>query len=439
MSNLSGYGNRSCVNEADYTKLEKGKTSLGEGSFSIVQERNIGISNQLVIGGNYEENHRGHDCAGSVTSINTGGNERSDVSSREEETNAHGKDLGTNQRIDECMIGIDRYGFSMRKSVDEDDLESSRRGVLLSVAEIAQRKLKETERLNKWIKMMRRWNFTVKYRKEKLKRRIRKGVPDAVRGKVWMDLMYSEALKWRQSHPTQFLSANEVDQKILEDIEKDVDRTYPNHILFAYKDSSGQKSLRNVLTWYAALDPEIGYCQGMGFVAAMLLTYMTEEDAFYTLVAVLNRPAAPFRKMYSPDMLATQRFLDVFGDLGRMYLPSIFSKFDEEGMHQSMFLTEWVMTIFTRNFSFEFVTRVWDIFLNEDFKILYRICLGLLKSIETEILQADFESIMHTIRRIPQEVDIEEALEKCWSIPLQRGKINELNEAYDRKREYQKL
>ena len=92
------------------------------------------------------------------------------------------------------------------------------------------------------------------------------------------------------------------------------------------------------------------------------------------------------------------------------------------------------MTIFTRNFSFEFVTRVWDIFLYEDFKILYRICLGLLKSIETKILKADFESIMHTIRRIPQEIDIEEALKMCWSIPLERAKINQLNDAYDRRR-----
>merc|ERR1719197_607865 len=119
-----------------------------------------------------------------------------------------------------------------------------------------------------------------------------------------MDLMHSEALKWRHSHPTQLLNVKVVDEKILEDIEKDVDRTYPNHTLFACRESSGQKSLRNVLTWYAALDPEIGYCQGMGFIAAMLLTYMTEEDAFYTLVAVLHRPVAPFRKMYSPDMFA---------------------------------------------------------------------------------------------------------------------------------------
>ena len=404
-------------------------------SFQIQGSTRIARNHKIVI---HVDGDGGEDTdensANENTFVTIDGNKYDGVNVMEEDKCIHERELFGNKDRDNGIIGVDRFGFNVRKSMDEDDLDSSRRGVLLSNWEVTHRKKKEAERVKKWIKMMKRWNFTIEYRKEKLKCRIRKGVPDAVRGKVWMDLMHSEALKWRHSHPTQLLNVKVVDEKILEDIEKDVDRTYPNHTLFACRESSGQKSLRNVLTWYAALDPEIGYCQGMGFIAAMLLTYMTEEDAFYTLVAVLNRPAAPFRKMYSPDMLATQRFLDVFGHLGRLYLPKIFSKFEKEGMHQSMFLTEWIMTIFTRNFSFEFVTRVWDIFLNEDSKILYRICLGLLKCIETEILVADFETIMHTIRRIPQEVDIEEALQMCWSIPLQRGKINELNKAFDDKK-----
>ena len=89
------------------------------------------------------------------------------------------------------------------------------------------------------------------------------------------------------------------------------------------------------------------------------------------------------------------------------------------------------MTIFSRNFSFEFVTRIWDIFLFEDMKILYRVCLGLLKSVETEILSNSFENIMIIIRRIPQSVDIERALKVCWAIPLHRNKINELNAAFE--------
>lgn len=42
-------------------------------------------------------------------------------------------------------------------------------------------------------------------------------------------------------------------------------------------------------------------------------------------------------------------------------------------------MTGWVMTLFTRDFSFDLCTRVWEIFLNEGFKIVYRVALALLQ------------------------------------------------------------
>jgi hypothetical protein len=47
---------------------------------------------------------------------------------------------------------------------------------------------------------------------------------------------------------------------------------------------SGQASLRRVLRAYSYYDREVGYCQGMNFIAGMFLTLMTEEEAFWLLV-----------------------------------------------------------------------------------------------------------------------------------------------------------
>ena len=71
-------------------------------------------------------------------------------------------------------------------------------------------------------------------------------------------------------------------------IGRDIDRTFPQHEMFYNDGGPGQESLRRILTWYAALDPQVGYCQGMGFIAALLLSYMVEEEAFYCLYAVLT-------------------------------------------------------------------------------------------------------------------------------------------------------
>ena len=55
----------------------------------------------------------------------------------------------------------------------------------------------------------------------------------------------------------------------------------PAHI---FDGAGGQARLRRVLKAYSAYDREIGYCQGMNFIAAMFLTLMSEERAFWMLV-----------------------------------------------------------------------------------------------------------------------------------------------------------
>jgi Rab-GTPase-TBC domain len=48
----------------------------------------------------------------------------------------------------------------------------------------------------------------------------------------------------------------------------------------------GQASLRRVLKAYSLYDRDIGYCQGMNFIAGMFLTLMSEEEAFWLLVGM---------------------------------------------------------------------------------------------------------------------------------------------------------
>ena len=46
----------------------------------------------------------------------------------------------------------------------------------------------------------------------------------------------------------------------------------------------GQAALRRVLRAYSYHDRDVGYCQGMNFIAGMFLTQLSEEEAFWLLV-----------------------------------------------------------------------------------------------------------------------------------------------------------
>lgn len=72
------------------------------------------------------------------------------------------------------------------------------------------------------------------------------------------------------------------------DIIKDISRTFPHHVYYSQRHGPGQRALYNVLKAYSIYDRTVGYVQGMGFVAGTLLLYMSEEDAFWVLVALLK-------------------------------------------------------------------------------------------------------------------------------------------------------
>ena len=57
-------------------------------------------------------------------------------------------------------------------------------------------------------------------------------------------------------------------------------RTFPTHPYYSAQLGAGQLSLYNILKAYSLLDQEVGYCQGLSFVAGILLLHMGEEEAF---------------------------------------------------------------------------------------------------------------------------------------------------------------
>ena len=61
------------------------------------------------------------------------------------------------------------------------------------------------------------------------------------------------------------------------EIQRDISRTFPYLDDFATDEQIGRKSLYDVLHCVSVAYPEIGYCQGMNFLASQLLLFMSEE------------------------------------------------------------------------------------------------------------------------------------------------------------------
>lgn len=97
----------------------------------------------------------------------------------------------------------------------------------------------------------------------------------------------------------------------------------------------------------------------MGFVAGLLLLYMCEEDAFWTLVALMKGAKhPPMEGLYTEGFPLVQHHFFQFEHLVRMDIPKLGEHFQKEGVYPSMFCFNWFNTIFAYSLPFEHLLRV---------------------------------------------------------------------------------
>ena len=81
-------------------------------------------------------------------------------------------------------------------------------------------------------------------------------------------------------------------------IRRDIHRTFPE--LPHFNLSEKRAALFNILKAYSLNDLEVGYCQGMGFVAGIILLYLPEEWAYRMLCVLMSEKHANLRRFYVP-------------------------------------------------------------------------------------------------------------------------------------------
>ncbi|CAH0712833.1 unnamed protein product, partial [Brenthis ino] len=212
---------------------------------------------------------------------------------------------------------------------------------------------------------------------------VRQGVPRMSRGAVWYFLAEQACLRIPPPDMKQFPEYNTPYRTLLAGLTKhqhailiDLGRTFPKHSYFASALGPGQLALYNILKAYSLLDPDVGYCQGLSFVAGVLLLHMEEAEAFSLLRHLMFRRG--LRKQYLPDMSALQIQLYQLSRLLRDHEPELHSKLESLDISPALYAAPWMLTLFTSQFPLGFVVRVFDLIFLESFDIVFSVSLSLL-------------------------------------------------------------
>jgi hypothetical protein len=86
-------------------------------------------------------------------------------------------------------------------------------------------------------------------------------------------------------------------------------------------------------------------------------------------------------------------YTDVLGTLIGKHIPKLAKHWNQINI-KAMHFVDWILTVFTSSFPFEFVLRVWDVFLLEGWSAFYRIAISLLQQFERKLLSLNFTTTM---------------------------------------------
>ena len=144
------------------------------------------------------------------------------------------------------------------------------------------------------------------------------------------------------------------------DIRKDLTRTFPDNILFKYGNTYYNK-LYHILTAYSNFNKNIGYIQGLNFLAANIIYFFEDEiDEFVFLDAIIHK--FDFNKILDKNLNNNffVKKLEKINLLLMKKLPKLNKFLSNIKLNFDFFITNWILTLFSDSIDTEYLTIIWD-------------------------------------------------------------------------------
>jgi len=241
---------------------------------------------------------------------------------------------------------------------------------------------------------------------------VRHGIPADYRARFWWQLSGASTI-FEEGYYERLLKKYEGRSSLaIQQIELDVHRTLPFNVNFCNTDAPGIPKLRRILVAYSWRNPLVGYCQGMNLLVACLLLVLDEVEAFWVFSCIMERIMP--EDYYTSNLVVSQADQRVLKELATEKFPKLLRHLESFGVDLMLITFNWFLTIYVDSFPPETLFRVWDCFLYEGPKVLFRFAMGILKMHERHILQLEGSSaIFNYLKTMTCKVFEAEELVKC--------------------------
>jgi hypothetical protein len=204
-------------------------------------------------------------------------------------------------------------------------------------------------------------------------------------------------------------------------IDTDLIRTFPS-LAFFQDGQSMNTQLKEVLDANCFFRPDLGYVQGMSYLAGNLLLYMSTYDAFICFANILATPL--FHCLYAigdtiDDSQMNPRY-DICESVLKLNFPKLARHLENEipPMYLRFLFRRWFMTMFCSGLELDVVGRIWDCYLICGEEVVYRAAVGVLACVRSRLLAADSDSCIMILQKNPQEVTEHDLLKAMYKMKI---------------------
>uniref|UniRef100_A0A8C0HEA6 TBC1 domain family member 24 n=1 Tax=Buteo japonicus TaxID=224669 RepID=A0A8C0HEA6_9AVES len=185
----------------------------------------------------------------------------------------------------------------------------------------------------------------------------------------------------------------------------------------------GVTALKKILICIGNLFPDITYSPILPSLVALLLHYSEDEAQCFENISRLIASNAPHTSYIDQSFLAHQASCMTFGDLANKHCPAAHKLIASTSENVFEVYSKWLSWLF-HDLPFNYAIRVFDVYLLEGQKVLYRIALALLKQYKLSVTSAELEGtdikadLQAFVQNIAEHVTVEKLLERAFGIRL---------------------
>ncbi|XP_032000638.1 TBC1 domain family member 24 isoform X1 [Hylobates moloch] len=185
----------------------------------------------------------------------------------------------------------------------------------------------------------------------------------------------------------------------------------------------GERAVRKILLCIANQFPDISFCPALPAVVALLLHYSIDEAECFEKACRILACNDPGRRLIDQSFLAFESSCMTFGDLVNKYCQAAHKLMVAVSEDVLQVYADWQRWLFGE-LPLCYFARVFDVFLVEGYKVLYRVALAILKffhkvragqPLESDSVKQDIRTF---VKDIAKTVSPEKLLEKAFAIRL---------------------